>query len=319
MRILSLLPSVTETLCLIGAAPEIVGRSHECDHPETITDRPALTKANTTFTSSAEVDRVVSEALSRGESLYRLDEARLRALAPDLIVTQDLCDVCSIDLETIRGIAASMDPVPRVVSLNPESFEGVLDDILTLGEATGRVEEAERALFALRDRFFRAADYVNPYTYHPSVLFLEWTDPLFIGGRWTPQLIERAGGEHPLNPTVPMEGAGAGAGAQWSHRLAGKSFRVSHEEIVRSAPEFIIVCPCGLTLDQAMVETGKLSTEDWWNALPAVNAKRVAVVDGNEMFNRPGPRLVDAYEWLVGLLNDLPDLMPEGFPWRWLG
>jgi len=129
MRILSLLPSVTETLCLIGAAPEIVGRSHECDHPETITDRPALTKANTTFTSSAEVDRVVSEALSRGESLYRLDEARLRALAPDLIVTQDLCDVCSIDLETIRGIAASMDPVPRVVSLNPESFEGVLDEI----------------------------------------------------------------------------------------------------------------------------------------------------------------------------------------------
>ena len=315
MRIVSLLPSATESLCLIGAGPEVVGRSHECDFPEELADRPILTRAATSFTSSAEVDATVRDALSRGESLYRLDEAALHALRPDLIVTQDLCDVCSIDLGTVRRVASEMNPAPEVVSLNPQSFEQVLDDLLTLGDATGHRPEAEAALFALRDRFFRAADFVNPYTHHPSVLFLEWTDPPFVGGHWTPQLIERAGGSHPLNPTIPMEGAGAGAGAQWSHRVAGKSVAVTPERIVESAPEAVIVCPCGLDLRTALQETRKLADQEWWNELPAVNAGRVAVVDGNEMFNRPGPRLVDAYEWLVGYLNDLPDLIPEGFPW----
>ncbi len=316
MRIISLLPSATESLCLIGAGDEIVGRSHECDHPGEIIDRPAVSKATTTVTESAEIDRVVSEALARGESLYRLDEARVQELAPDLIVTQDLCDVCSIDVRAVRALAAKMDSPPRVLCLNPQSFEGVLDDVLTLGTATAHEREAEAALFALRDRYFRTADSVNPYTHHPSVLFLEWTDPLYIGGHWTPQLIERAGGAHPLNPTAPMAGAGAGAGGQWAHRTAGKSIRVTHEQIVDSAPQFVIVCPCGLSLEQAIAETRKLADQSWWKSLPAVNTGRVAVVDGNEMFSRPGPRLVDAYEFLVGYLNDLPELIPEDFPWQ---
>lgn len=316
MRIVSLLPSATETLCLIGAGDEIVGRSHECDHPGSITDRPVLTSAATTFADAAQIDRDVSDALARGESLYRLDTVALQSLRPDLIVTQDLCEVCSIDLGTVRAAAAEMDPIPDVLSLNPESFEAVLDDVLRVGRAVGREAEAEAALFALRDRFFRASDFVNPYDHHPSVLFLEWTDPPYAGGHWTPQLIERAGGEHPLNPTVPMEGAGAGAGAQWAHRVAGKSIRVTHEQIAGSAPEFVIVCPCGLTLEQAVAETEKLVDEQWWKALPAVNAGRVAVVDGNQMFNRPGPRLVDAYAFLVGFINDLPDLIPKDFPWQ---
>lgn len=315
MRIISLLPSATESLCLIGAGPEIVGRSHECDHPASLADRPVLTAARTEFTTSADVDRAVTEALDAGRSLYRLDAEKVRELAPDLIVTQDLCEVCSIDLDTVRGVAQTLDPAPEVVSLNPQSFEGVLDDILALGKATGREQEADDALFELRDRFFTAADHVNPYDEHPPVLFLEWTDPPFVGGHWTPQLIERAGGSHPLNPTTPMENAGAGAGAQWAHRLAGKSRRVTHEQIVESKPEYAIVCPCGLTLEQTIAETRAIEDQPWWNELPAVRAGNVAVVDGNQMFNRPGPRLVDAYEWLVALLNDLPDLIPEGFPW----
>lgn len=315
MRIVSLLPSATESLALIGAKGDIVGRSHECDHPAGLSGVPVLTSANTEFTDSAQVDRDVSDALSKGQSLYRLDTEKLRTLKPDLIVTQDLCEVCSIDLETVRGVAKTLDPVPTVVSLNPQSFEAVLDDVITLGEATGRMKEADDALFALRDRFFTAADYVNPYDHHPSVLFLKWTDPPFVGGHWTPQLIERAGGAHPLNPTEPMADAGAGAGAQWAHRMAGKSTRVTHEAIVRSMPEYVVVCPCGLKLEQAIAETKQLESQDWWNALPAVNSGNVSVVDGNQMFNRPGPRLVDAYEWLVGYLNDLPDRIPEGFPW----
>jgi len=133
MRIISLLPSATESLCLIGAGPEIVGRSHECAHPASLADRPVLTSARTEFTTSAEVDRAVSEALGSGRSLYRLDTEKVRELAPDLIVTQDLCEVCSIDLETVRGVAKTLDPAPDILSLDPRSFEGVLDDILALG------------------------------------------------------------------------------------------------------------------------------------------------------------------------------------------
>lgn len=320
MRIVSLLPSATEVICLIGAADDLVGRSHECDHPRAIRDRPVLTDQNVQFTSSAGVDEAVSTALDAGNSLYTLDVEKMQELRPDVIVTQDLCEVCSIDLDTVRRAASEMNPPPRVLSLNPDSFEAVLDDILAVGEALGRREQAETALVMLRERFFSAADHVNPYADPVNVAFLEWTDPIYVGGHWTPQLIERAGGSHPLNPTRPMENAGAGAGAQGAHRLAGKSRRVSEAELVESSPEAIVVCPCGLDLDQTRKECAKLAERPWWPSLPAVQNGRVAIVDGNQMFNRPGPRLVDAYEWLVGWLNGLPELIPRGFPWEeWRG
>ncbi|TVQ33131.1 MAG: cobalamin-binding protein [Phycisphaeraceae bacterium] len=315
MRIVSLLPSATETLCLVGGSRYLVGRSHECDFPPQIHDRPILTGQITDFTTSAEVDRAVSEAMASGSSLYTLDTRRLAALRPDLILTQDLCEVCSIDLNTVRAAAAGMDPAPTVVSLNPGSFEEVLDDVLTVGRAAGLEAEARAALVGLRERFFRAADHVTPYTDGPRVAFLEWTDPIFVGGHWTPQLVERAGAAHPLNPTKAIEGSGSGEGAQQAHRIAGKSRRIEAEALIASEPEAIIVCPCGLTLEQAREETRLLAEQSWWRELPAVRAGRVAVVDGSQMFNRPGPRLVDAYEWLVGWLNDRPELIPKGFPW----
>lgn len=324
MRVVSLLPSATESLCLIGGERLLVGRSHECDHPPSITDRPALTSQRTEFTTSAEVDRAVSDSLERGQSLYHLDADRLRDLAPDVILTQDLCEVCSIDLATVRRVAADMNPAPRVLSLNPQSFEDVLDDLARIGVAVGLEREAREALVALRNRFFSAADFVNPYEEARPVVFLEWIDPLFAGGHWTPQLIERAGGAHPLNPTAPMENAGMGAGGQWAHRLAGKSRRVEPADVVASAPEFLIVCPCGLDLDTTERELRAIAGADWFRALPAVRAGRVALVDGNQMFNRPGPRLVEAYEWLVWWLGgkrcDTLGARTEDFPWRaWSG
>jgi len=302
---------------LLGAEACLVGRSHECDYPGQVTVLPALTGAGIAaeFTRSADVDRAVSRSLSDGGSLYRLDVDRLHELGPDLIITQDLCRVCSIDLETVREAAARMSPRPEIFSMNAASFEDVLDNIVRVGRALGLERRASERVVQLRERFFRAADHVNGFADPTRVLFLEWTEPPFVAGHWTAQLVERAGAVSLLNPTTAMAGAGAGAGGQMAHRVAGPSIRVTREQIERAAPEAIIVCPCGLALEQTRREYEALAREEWWRSLPAVRSGRVALVDGNAMFNRPGPRLVDAYEWLVGWLNGVDGLIPPGFPW----
>jgi ABC-type Fe3+-hydroxamate transport system substrate-binding protein len=316
MRVVSLLPSATEIVAALGATPLLVGRSHECDHPSEVASLPALTSQRTAGNEPGEIDRQVREALARGDSLYRLDVETLRRLSPDVILTQDLCDVCSIDLATVRRVAAGLSPPPHVVSLDPDSIEAVLDDVLTVGRAIGFDAAARRVVVDLRARMFSAAERVNPYDDGPSVAFLEWTDPLFVGGHWTPQLIERAGARHPLNPTRAAADAGAAAGPQQAFAKAGKSRQVTPDELVRSAPDAIIVCPCGMSLEQAHECARMLERESWWKELPAARAGRIAIVDGSQMFNRPGPRIVDAFEWLVAWLQDIPSLIPPGFPWE---
>jgi ABC-type Fe3+-hydroxamate transport system substrate-binding protein len=312
----SLLPSATEILCAIGAEPFLVGRSHECDFPASVARLPVLTAPRTSFQSAVQVDADVRQRLAAGEPLYTLDAALLESLRPDLIVTQDLCAVCSIDLESVRAVADRLAPRPRVVSLNPLTLEAVLDDHLTLGAAAGLERQAEAAVVRLRDRLYRAQELVTPFLDGPNVAFLEWTDPLFVAGHWTPQLIERAGGRHPLNPTLPVPAAGAAEGPiGQTLRAAGKSIAVPPEVLAASRPDVLIICPCGLALAQASREAALLAANGWWPGLPAVRAGRVGVVDGNQMFNRPGPRLVDAFEFLVGYLNDRPESMPTGFPW----
>lgn len=323
MRVVSLLPSATETLCRIigsgkGFGVELVGRSHECDFPAAITDRPVLTRATGAFADlpSSEIDRAVSSSVSEGRSLYQVDAPLLRDLRPDLILTQDLCAVCSIDLASVRRLAAELRPSPAILSLNPHSFEDVLDDVLRVGAAVGLPDRATDTVVALRERFFRSSEWVTPYVEGPRALLLEWTDPLFVGGHWTPQLIERAGASHPLNPTEPMAGAGAGEGGHMAFRVAGPSRRISPEAISAAAPEAIIIAPCGFDLARTEEDHRALREQPWWRALPAVRGGRVALVDGAQMFSRPGPRLVDAFEFLVGWLNDRPEVIPEGFPWR---
>ncbi len=316
MRVVSLIPSATETLCRLGGSAKLVGRSHECDFPSDTMNRPVLTSQTTEFTTSSEVDATVSASIAAGTPLYRLNEALLRELRPDVILTQDLCQVCSIDLDTVRAVAASMSPQPRIVSVNPETFEDVLDDVLTIGEAVGLTDNAESLVVDLRERFYRTSEAVPSFVEGPSVAFLEWTDPVFVGGHWTPQLIDRAGASHTLNPTFAAADTGSGVAAQLDQRIAGKSVRVSHEDLVVSRPEAVIVCPCGLDLAATRRAVKEIEDESWWRELPAVKSGRVALVDGNQMFNRPGPRLVDAFEWLVGWLNDRPELIPQGFPWE---
>lgn len=326
MRIVSLVPSATEILCLLGAGDRLVGRSHECDFPASVAGVPVLTGQRTSYApgGAAAVDVEVRQSLEAGEALYTLNAEQLAGLRPDLIITQDLCSVCSIDLNSVRAaveaIGAEAGHSPRLLSLNPKGVEDVLDDILRVGEAIGEAERARAEVVRLRERLYRAQEFVNAYDEGPIVGFLEWTDPIFVAGHWTVQMIERAGGRHPLNETIAAKGSGAGAGMGQGQRLAGPSVRVPPEVLCAVKPEALIVCPCGLTLDEGLAETRRLSLEDWWEGLPAVRSGRVAVVDGNQMFNRPGPRLVDAFDWLVGWLQGRPGLTPTGFPWKpWIG
>lgn len=307
MRVVSLLPSATEMLCAIGAGDLLVGRSHECDYPPSITGLPVLTRAavqgaaaqGELTQSSQAVDTAVRELVAAGTPLYHLDEALLADLRPDVVLTQDLCAVCSIDLRSVQRVAASLRPAPRVLSFNPTRFMQVLDDMLTLGDAVGRAAPALAAVTTLRDRWWTAAEQATPYVDGPSVLFLEWTDPPFVGGHWTPELIEAAGARHPLNPP-------------------GAHSRVpTGDEILASAPERVVICPCGYTLAQTRIAAREAARQPWWHALPAVQAdepNRIMLVDGNQMFNRPGPRLVAALEWLVSWLCERPELAPKGFP-----
>ncbi len=298
MRVVSLLPSATELLCAVGGRELLVGRSHECDFPPSIRGLPALTRQRTggAGESAAEIDRQVNEALGRGEPLYELDEALLERLEPDVVLTQHLCEVCSIDLESVRRVARRMTAAPEIVSLDPASIEEVFDDLLTVGEAVGRAEQARAALAAMRERYWSALDSVNPHEQGPEVAFLEWMDPLFAGGHWTPQLIEAAGGRHSLNPP------------------GARSRQISPDELAAAAPQRLIICPCGYDLAAIKRELAGLRAQPWWSSLPAVADAAVVIVDGNQMFNRPGPRLVDALCWLVGWINDRPEVIPACFP-----
>mmetsp|Transcript_35266 Transcript_35266/g.33493 ORF Transcript_35266/g.33493 Transcript_35266/m.33493 type:complete len:752 (-) Transcript_35266:65-2320(-) len=333
MRVVSVLPSATEILCSIGADKLLVGRSHEDNFPSTITHLPMLTGQliEKSWTNAAAVNAEVSCALSSGKSLYFLNGELLAELKPDLILTQDLCSVCAIDLAEVRHIASKMPSPPRVLSLDPQTLEDVLGDMTVVGEAVGMQQEAAIAKGKFEERIMTVLAASNEILSEwegiavipkgkgrIKVAFIEWSDPIYVGGHWTPQLIYMAGGEHTLNT--------CGEGTPTSYVQiggAGKSFPVTSEAVTESDPDLVIVCPCGLDLEMSKRETDRLMTQEWFLELRAIKNKRLLVVDGDAMFNRPGPRLVDALEWLGSVLHtgDIPSvkhavsLQPKDFPY----
>ncbi|MEE2906750.1 MAG: cobalamin-binding protein [Planctomycetota bacterium] len=296
MRVVSLVPSATELLCTAGGEALLVGRSHECDWPPTIQDRPVLTAPRIMSTDPSGIDDEVHASREAGQSLYTLDSTQLASLEPDVIITQDLCDVCSIDVESVRQVADTLPSQPSILSLNPTCIEDVFDDLLRVGTACAIEHSAREALADLRERWWHARDFVNPYLDGPQVAVLEWTDPLYIAGHWTPDIVLAAGGRHDLNPSGEV------------------SRKIEPEDLLECLPDRLIICACGRTLDQVMQDVSSLPSERWWPLLPAVQDDQVMLVDGNAMFSRPGPRLIDAMEWMTGWLQDRPELIPQGFP-----
>ncbi|GAQ79005.1 hypothetical protein KFL_000220360 [Klebsormidium nitens] len=315
-RVVSLLPSACELLCFIPGGEELlVGRGHEDDYPPSILDRPVLTASKVNWTTSAECDVLVENLVKEGSALYAIKEATLQELRPDVILTQALCTVCAVDTGLVYKYARKMDPSPAVIDLSSFDLDGIIADVIKVGTAVGLGPEAERAAAPLRARIAAAKERVKDRVNKPKVLFMEWTDPIYCGGHWTPQLIELAGGLHPLNPPAKDPKTGALGPAH-------PSGKVPVADVIALDPDWIICCPCGLELDEARKELAEIAGGDWWTGLRAVREGRVALVDGNAMFNRPGPRIVDAFEWLVALLNEGFEGAEEsaaGFPWeRWV-
>lgn len=298
MRIVSLAPSATEILGLLGAGGELVGRSHGCDGAPWIASVPVLTRPIHPGQRAASDPRLEQ---------VLLNSARLIELRPDLIIVP----------EGLRGFGLDADPAgsPRVLTLGPETVEDALDDVLRVGEAIGRAREASEAVVRLRGWLHAAQDHVNPYTPGRSVGFVVWADPIHVAGGLTVQLIERAGGRHPLNATTPRPGVGTASGPQQGERIAGPPRRVSDEAFVAAGPEVLIIAPRGPDISAARAALAVLKERPWFGSLPAALSGRVALVDGR-VFDIPGPSLAGALEFLVGYINQLPRLIPRDFPWE---
>ena len=280
-----MLPSATEILYALGLAGQVAGVSHECDFPPEAKSKTVLIKSRISQTeSAAAIDRQVREFLERGESLYSVDFEKLRAIEPDLIVTQDLCHVCAATPDDLGAALARLERQPRVVTLNPHSLADVCADIRALGEATGRTRQAN-SVVAEFERDIASVEESVAGLDRPRVLCLEWLDPPYVAGPWVPEMVERAGGVDVLG------------------RRGKPSFRVDWETALATRPEVIVIMPCGYSLAAAQAEFRNLSLPLGWNDLPAVRDARVFVVEASGYFSRPGPRLAAGMEVLAGAIH----------------
>jgi iron complex transport system substrate-binding protein len=289
VRIVSLVPSATETLFALGLGDEVIAVTHECDWPPDVLDRPKVTRdLIEPGLSAREIDAAVRERTDRGESIYELDADLLAELKPDLIVTQALCAVCAVSYDDVRAVAERIPSRPRVISLDPNTIGEALGDVRTLAEATDRRDEGVALVHDASMRIDRVRLAVRAAR-RPRVAALEWLDPPFMAGHWTPQLIDYAGGEDVL-------------------ALAGEPSEVTSWELVAAAqPDVVVVMPCGYDAPRAREEA-----ETYRDRLDSLGAGQVVAVEAAAYFSRPGPRLVDGLELLAWLLH--PDRFPEPPP-----
>ncbi len=286
MRICSLLPSATEILFAVGVGDAVVGVTHECDFPPEARLKPVVVRSRLPHGLSAgEIDRQVREFLARGESLYAVDVDALRAIEPDLVITQDLCHVCAASPHDLAAALASLSRPPAVVSLNPHSLADVWRDILTVGEATRRAGEARRLAADCERRVAAVQAAVSGAAGLPRVVCLEWLEPPYNAGHWVPEMVVRAGGADVLG------------------RAGEPSVRVSWDAIISAQPEVILVMPCGYGVEQVVDEFARIKLPIGWEDLSAVRQGRVFAVDASSYFSRPGPRLAAGVEVLAQVVH----------------
>ena len=293
-RIVSLLPSATEILFALGLGEQVVGVSHECDFPAAARSKTVVIHSRIPNNASPfEIDRLVREFSARGESVYSVDADALRSLSPDLIITQDLCHVCAASPEDLAAILVDFPQRPEVLCLNPIDLGDVWRDILWIGDQALRGHEAERLLEAIGEKLGALERQVSETNESPRVAFLEWLQPVYVGGHWVPEMIEFAGGRDALGtPRAP-------------------SFRVSLDEVVASQPDILIAAPCGYSAEQARQEYRLMSFPDGWEDIPAVRNGQVYSLDASSYFSRPGPRLVTGIEILTKLFHPAIEVSRE--------
>lgn len=299
-RVVSLIASATEIVCALGAREWLVGRSHECDFPQDVTRLPQLTEPKFPVEgTSYEIDERVKAILQEGLSVYRVDAEKLEALAPDVIVTQDHCEVCAVSLKDVeQAVRTLVQHAATIVSLKPDTLADIWNGIEEVASALGLESEGARVVAELKARMQAIADRTATARTRPCVALIEWIEPLMAGGNWMPELVRSAGG-HDLF-------AEAGKHSPW----------LDWEEIVAADPDVIVAHPCGFDIARTLQDMPLLARRAGWRDLKAVRAARVFVADGNQYFNRPGPRIVESLEILAEILH--PELFPpryEGEAW----
>ena len=292
-RIVSFLPSATEMACALGLVDSIVGITHECDYPPEIKSKPVVVRNALPIEtmSQGEIDRAVAERMRSGQSLYQIDEALLRSLAPDLILTQDLCQVCAPSGNEVSQVLKALPHAPQILWLTPQSLSEIFDNVRELGAATGRTTEAEKLVANCNKRLEHLKQRIDTVGERPRVFCMEWLDPVYASGHWVPELVKLAGGLDELG------------------RERGESVRVSWGDVIAWDPEVLVIMPCGFNLQQTMQQIwsafgryGSGSPHRFFE-LPAVQNGRVYAVDANSYFARPGPRVVEGAELLAHLIH----------------
>ena len=295
MRIVSFLPSATELAFSLGLGDDVVGVSHECDYPPEAATRPSVVHCAIPLAgmAPAEIDSAVSTQLRVGGSIYTVDTELLRALEPDLILAQDLCEVCAPSgNETERALAA-LDGKAKVLTLAPRSIREIHENLRDLAELTGRLDIAHTLIAKHNEQLARLAAELRDAP-RRRVFFLEWIDPIFCGGHWVPEMIELAGGFDALG------------------RKGGDSVRIERQDVLRWAPEIVVISPCGAHLESAVEQANAFLTDPYWSTLPAVESGEVYAVDASSYFARPGPRVFDGIDVLAHLFH--PEQVPERLP-----
>ena len=297
MRIVSLVPSATEIVCELGLLQQLVGVSQDCDWPPQIAGRPVLSEAIAgSGLPSAQLDQAVRSRVHQGRSVYHLDERQLQALKPDLILTQELCQVCAPAYSDVLAAAKILDQGTRIVSLEPTTLGEILDNIKLVGALTGQLRRANQVIATLEGRIERVRSRADCVEERPRALCLEWLEPLFLAGHWVPEMVEIAGGE------------------AWGD-IGEPSYEVLWEEVERFNPEVIMLMPCGFDAQRTAQELELLAEHEGWHELAAVKRDQVYLVHGSFYFSRPGPRVVTGLEILAKALHPklFSDLtLPQG-------
>ena len=286
-RVLSLLSSTTEVVCALGCADQLVGRSHECDYPPEVMNLPICTKPKFNIDgSSIEVDGQVKSILQNALSVYYINEDLLKKLKPDIILTQSQCEVCAVSEKDVQSVVKNITGInPDIISVEPNSIKDIFSDIKIIAEVLNVVDRGDDLINFMKNRI-RVLKKSYDIKSGPTVAAIEWINPLMAAGNWVPELIEMAGG-------VNLFGE-AGKHSPW----------MNYQDLIEKNPQTIIIMPCGYNIQKSIVEIDSLIKQKGWEELSAVKNDKVYITDGNQFFNRPGPRIIESLEILIEIFHN---------------